>query len=436
MRSRLLTAGAATLLVAAIGLALLRLSCIGCSVGGLRLGFGVVGMNDFQTTVYYPARAFADGVNPYNSEDYLARYPAPQPLRLYPPAMLVLFRPFAALSLETASKVQGALTIILSGLLAYVSLRLAGIRARPAAVLLVWALILFSRPGHWNLLLGQITLLVVLGTYGALAAGRRWAILAGLGLALSLLKPNFGLPLAVLMLARGQFTGVAVGATVTGILNIVPLPRLAELSGGIMNFAALFFGGTERFAQSSGPRDELTVYRVDASGLVGQWLPTPLGWLGSLLVAGIVLGLVFWVLRRRGRLFASAEKPDPALAGLLCCAILLSLYHIGYDMLLLAWPFIGLVSHLRSSPGRASNRHLLQLGLLSLLAVNYASTYSVILATHAQGILLGLLTSLNGAALVALFGLLILEASAPTPLIVNPAPKAPFAPAPPPLGSR
>jgi Glycosyltransferase family 87 len=404
------------LLVSAILIAMLRLNCLGCSIGGLRLGFGARAMNDFQTTVYYPVKAFAEGVNPYDSAEYLARYPAPQLLRLYPPAMLILFRPFAALSLETAARLQAALTIILSGLLAVVSLRLAAIRSRPAAVLLVWALILFSRPGQWNLLLGQITLLVVLGTYGALAASRRSALLAGLGLALSLLKPNFGLPLAALMLARGQVSGVAVGATIAGILNVFPLPRLAELSGGMMKFITLFISGAQQYAQSSGPRGELTVYRVDAGGLLGQWLPTPLGWLGSLLVAGVVLGLVVWALRRRGRPSASAEVLDPAAAGLLCCAILLSLYHIGYDMLLLAWPFVGIVSRLRRSPGRASSRHLLQIGLLTLLAVNYASSYSVIDAVHAHGALLGLLTSLNGTALVALFGLFLLDVA--TPVVV------------------
>ncbi|MEO7986681.1 MAG: glycosyltransferase 87 family protein [Gemmatimonadales bacterium] len=318
----------------------------------------------------------------------------------------MLFRPFAALSLETASRIHAGLTLILSGLLAVASLRLAGVRARPAAVLLVWALILFSRPGQWNFLLGQITLLVVLGTYVALAANRRSIVLAGLGLALSLLKPNFGLPLAVLMLARGQVGGVVFGATVTGILNLIPLPRLAELSGGVLKFAALFFGGTERYAQSSGPQNELTLYRVDAGGLLGQWLPTPLGWVGSFLVAGLLLGLVAWIFRRHNR---SSTPADPALAGLFCCAILLSLYHIWYDLLLLAWPFVGIVHRLRASAGRVSHLHLLQLGLLILLAVNYASTYSVIDAVHARGALFRLLTSLNGTALVMLSGLFALD---------------------------
>ncbi|MEO7986682.1 MAG: hypothetical protein ABI766_09115 [Gemmatimonadales bacterium] len=81
-RSRLFTAGAAALLTLALLVAMLRLSCLGCSLGGLRLGFGAMAMNDFQTTVYYPVKAYSEGVNPYNTEDYLERYPAPQALRL------------------------------------------------------------------------------------------------------------------------------------------------------------------------------------------------------------------------------------------------------------------------------------------------------------------------------------------------------------------
>jgi hypothetical protein len=392
------------LLAVALGVALLRLTCMDCSVGGLRLGFAVPGMNDFQTTVYYPVRAFADAVNPYNTSEYLARYPAPQALRLYPPAMLTVFAPIAALSVEVAGQVQAVLTILLSGLLALVALRLARARATVGAVFLVWALILLSRPGQWNFLLGQITVVVVLGTYAALAGDRRSVMLAGLGLALSMLKPNFGLPLAVLMLARGQFAGVALGALLTGLLNLIPLPRLMALSGGLLGFLHMFWGDTEQLATSSGPRDELTVFRVDAGALLGRWLSSPLGWAGSLAVMAVLLAATVWILRRGKRLRAD-ETPEPAVAGLVCCAILLSLYHIGYDILLLVWPFVGTVNRLRVSHGAERRRLSFQVVLMTGLALNYASTYSVINALDASGPLLLLLNSLNGAALLALFGL-------------------------------
>jgi hypothetical protein len=57
-----------------------------------------------------------------------------------------------------------------------------------------------SRPGQWNLLLGQPALELTLPTYAALYNARRAPGLSGLALAISMYKPTFGIPLAVLTL--------------------------------------------------------------------------------------------------------------------------------------------------------------------------------------------------------------------------------------------
>lgn len=403
-RALLRTGAAAALLAAVIILALLRVTSLG-SIGGLRLGTGTAAMADFKSTVYYPAMAYADGVNPYDAQEYLTRYPAPEPLRLYPPATLLIFRPFASLPLEAAMQVQAILTVLLSGVLAYVSLRLARMPVSAAAVLLVWGLILLSRPGQWNLLQGQMTLLVVLGVYAALAASPASPLLAGLGLAVSLLKPNFGLPVAALMLARGQYAGVAIGAGLAGALNLAMVGSLAEQSGGFYEFGRLFLGTGDQLRFSARLGTELNVYRVDAPGLITRLLGVHLGLVGSLLAGAVLLGLVMALLRRRRESPTVAGLPDAALAGLLCSAVLISMYHVGYDLLLLTWPCIALVKDLRASRRAAPMRRWVQGGLLALLAFNYVTTFSVLSALHAEGILFLLVASLNGAALATLFSL-------------------------------
>lgn len=416
-RSLLATGAAATLLVGAILVALLRVTSLG-SVGGVRLG-ATSAMSDFKSTVYYPARAYADGVNPYDAEQYLARYPAPEPVRLYPPAMFLVFRPFAALPLEAAMRLQAVLTLVLSGLLAYVSLRLARVPASPAAVLLVWGLVLLSRPGQWNLLQGQITLLVVLGVYAALASGRASPMIAGAGLALSLLKPNFGLPVAALMLARGNYAGLAIGGGLAGILNLAAVASLAEQTGGLYEFGRLFLGTGDQLRFSAKLGTELSVFRVDGAGLITRLFGVPLGAVASLLTAAVILGLVMAGLRRRRQSLAADGPPDGALAGLLCCAVLISMYHIGYDLLLLTWPFVALVKDLRTSPRLEPARRWIQAGLLALLAFNYVTTFSVLGALEAERVLFLIVASLNGAALAGLFGLYLWDLMAPRPVIAR-----------------
>ena len=79
------------------------------------------------------------------------------------------------------------------------------------------------------------------------------------------------------------------------------------------------------------------------------------------------------------------------------------MYHIGYDLLLLTWPFVALVKGLRASPRLVPFGRWVQAGLYALLAMNYVTTFSVLSALHAHGALFMVVASLNGAALAALF---------------------------------
>ena len=52
---------------------------------------------DFEIAVYYPARAFLDGLDPYEQHAYMARYPVQAPFPPFLPATLLLHAPLALL---------------------------------------------------------------------------------------------------------------------------------------------------------------------------------------------------------------------------------------------------------------------------------------------------------------------------------------------------
>jgi hypothetical protein len=421
-RSRLLTAAAAAVLLVALLLALLRVTSLD-RVGGVRLSAAEWVMSDFKSVVYYPAKAFAAGDNPYDAKQYLARHPAPEGFRMYPPIMLVLAQPFAMLPLKWAVGLNVAVTLVLSGILALVSLRLGGARGRLPAVLFVTALILLSRPGQWNLLQGQVTLPLVLAAYAAVVLDRSRAVLSGCALALCLVKPNFGLPLAVVMLARGQVRPVALGTGLIVLANLPLVGVLAERAGGLARFVGHVAGAQDNLKQTADLLSQMSVFRVDGVALLTRFAGTGLGAIAPILVGGLVLGLVVVALRinrgQAGEPGVGSERgsPSPAVAGLIWSGILLCGYHIGYDLLLLAWPFTALVLQVVRAGRQTPMRHWVALALLALLAGNYVTSFAIIEALRdalrLPPALSLTLASLNSMALLGLFLLYLYEVLKP-----------------------
>jgi hypothetical protein len=390
-------AGACAILAAGV---LIPLSRFGTNrdIAGIRFGHAEWMMGDFKSVAYYPARAFADGKNPYDVARYTAAYPAPEPFRFYPPVTLILHFPIATLPVEAAMTVQFALTVLLTGVLAVLSLRLAGARASLPILFATWGAVLLSRPGHWNLVLGQLTLPVVLACYLAIALDGRQFILVGVALAAALLKPSFGIPLAVLMIARGQLRAVAAGLAMTALVNAPVVLVLAARSGGLANLMRMVIR-EEHVLESL----TLALNRVDLTALLARLSGRSIGSAGAAIVAAAVLGGAVWALRARRRRGAPSPVLDATETGIVCSAILLCTYHITYDFLLLTWPIVSLATMRRRFGAQATGRRWLALGLYGVIAVNYLSAQSVIRAIEAGGSLSLALASINGAALLGLF---------------------------------
>ena len=190
------------------------------------------GLADFRDNAYYPTVAFLHGENPYDAATYTPRYPVRYPFPPYAPLTLAIHAPFAVLPFEAAELAYWLVTAALALPLAGLALAACGVRTDAARVIAVAAALLLSRPGHWNLVLGQTAMLLVVATQGVLHYRRTRPGLAALCLAVTTLKPTFGVPLALLVLALGGVRVVLGAAALAGAVSLVVGVRLAAAAGG------------------------------------------------------------------------------------------------------------------------------------------------------------------------------------------------------------
>jgi hypothetical protein len=264
------------------------------------------------------------------------------------------------------------------------------------------AVIVLSRPGQWSLLLGQVALQAILVSWAALryATLSPWA--SGFALGLATFKPTFGLPLAALMLIRGDLKAVGVGVLSGFTLNAIPAAILAHRSGGFRVYAqsqiSAYYSWTG--ASDSAPSD--TLYRIDLVALAGRVVGRPLAHVEELIVSVLVLTVAAFLVRwlRRG---GTTSDYQPLSDAIICMAVLLCMHHLDYDLLLLVFPLVALVY--RRVPGMLEDRRArgVTLGLFALLGVNYASTQSVLDRFALQPATAWLLVSINSVVLFLIF---------------------------------
>jgi glycosyl transferase family 87 len=364
-----------------------------------------MGMQDFRDVVYWPARAFLDGRNPYDTPALLRDYPAGAPLPPYLPMTLVLHAPLGLLPFEAAEATYFA--ILLAAILgvAYVALRAAGVAPTAARVFGVGAAVLASRPGHWSVVLGQCSPIAVLGCAVALWMGRARPLVAAFGLALAAFKPTFGVPLAVLMLARGDRRAAVTGAVLAGAVSAVATAAVAAAAGGLGALATSIGQGYVAFSGDQTVDPAVSWSRIDAIAVTSRllgWSPGP----GvALAIGGAVLALGALGVARLAR---SATPGARRLStGLACLTIVACTYHQGYDLVLLTLPATALAFGADDPPwrGRPWARRAL-LALLAIPAINYLSSeYALERLGFGHGVWIAV-TVANGLAVLAAFAIL------------------------------
>jgi hypothetical protein len=384
---------------------------------------------DFRDVVYYPFQAVRAGVNPYDAADdgdptrYMARYPVVNYFPLYSPLILLVFAPFGLLPLQPSMVLFAACNAILFGVLAWITLRVVGCRARVAGIFGLATLLLLSQPGRAAFNSGQISLFLTVVTIGAIHWGdrRRWT--SGLLTALACLKPTIGAPVGLLMGARGDRRSgwgglmASVGLSTLGMLLV--FGWCGDLSW--KRTETLITGNAVQFARHPDVVPQTNKARIDlpalAYHLAGRSLPP---WL-ELVISGGVLTVAAGVLWR------AAPVGDPSAASIASSLIIITMcvcgFHNIYDALLLCVPLVAAVAAVHPSWRRVSRlmRGVIVAGILvPLLNIFWTDGFQAVLQQRLLpepngspwlGRIRSLAVMANGLALIGVWGVLVYELS-------------------------
>lgn len=365
-------------------------------------------LQDFRDSGYYSVVCYLSGGNPYDTETYRAKYPVLQRFSPYSPHFLLLHVPFGLLPHQLSQMVFFVFSIALTVLVACLSLTMCGRRPTLASVCGLAAMVLASRPGHQNLLVGQTTLEMVIGVYVALYYGRTSPWVSAVGVAAALQKVTFGLPLVLFMLWQKRVRPLVGGVVLAGSGMLFVLPRLASAAGGVVELAQSMWAVLHGAGANVTSQAVFSFARIDAVALVGRLQGSRPGLLLSVSIFVIVVGLACATLSRVGEL-STGRAGDRYCIAVVCLATLVGTYHQSYSALLLVFPLTALVLNCWAPVQiRAGARvRLLLIGLLSIPFLNYLATKSVLtLLEPSRGEWL-LLTSINGAALLLAFGVYV-----------------------------
>ncbi|MBB5801617.1 hypothetical protein F4560_001385 [Saccharothrix ecbatanensis] len=287
-------------------------------------------MQDFRDALYFPIREFLAGGNPYHPATMFEHWPVRQNFNLYQPYHLLLHAPFALPGYRV-----GAVAFALASLVLLIALAvLAAGRLRPhvpvaLGTAVIATLLVLSQVGKAQLYVGQVNPLIALGAAGALLARRdapKWAAIA---LAFAWLKPQFGLPLAVLLFVRGSRRVALAGTAIAAVASLVVVVPLIVRGGGVGPFLDVIAANLSHANQTAyGAVDSMTAQRVDFAAVfyrVTGWLPN-----GAELLALIGVPAVSAVLVKR-----LDQMGQPAAADLLTClAVVVAVVHQPGDVLI------------------------------------------------------------------------------------------------------
>ena len=244
---------------------------------------------------------------------------------VYPPQAAALFAPFSRWSYHTSLLIWSLVTIVLYALIVWSAWRSVSAQL-PDRTLIVAAAAGFSP--FWNLVLnGQVSIVILLAFWlGWLALQRNRSFLAGAAFGLLALKPQFGIPLAAIVLACGEWR-MFVGA----LTSVVVQSALVWLMLG----SSVFYDFAASIPVTASYADVLEAKPFNSHSLraVTRLLPNAIGaplWLA-------LSALVLWYTVRVWK----SDAPVRVRVGIVILASLLVNPHvIVYDVTLLALPLI------------------------------------------------------------------------------------------------
>ena len=243
------------------------------------------------------------GGNPYDPAPYLAANAGSQEYDPYAPAWLLLSAAFAPLPFTAAAAAYLVLGAVLAVVLIRLLLRWADPRLLPLGtpIGLIW-LEVWS-PGRYSLQNGG-TLLIFIGWVLVMRAlVRRQASWGALGLALVLLKPQFGLPLIVVLVAAARRTAVN-GLLLLPAASLPALTICVIAAGGPVGFLESISRLLSYATSADAATGLLSPFngRIDLLGMLGRFGIAAPGW------AQLLVGVLATAAACSSR---GAERPSP-----------------------------------------------------------------------------------------------------------------------------
>jgi len=246
-------------------------------------------------------------------------------LPVYPPQVALVFAPLADLPYRAAALLWAAVNLGVYAWAIWLAWRpWRSVAARGALVVAAAA----AFPPFWSLVLhGQTTAVVVLAfalAAHALSTGRK--VMAGVAFGLLLMKPQFGLVLAVVLLACREWSivaGLAVSALAQGLLvaGVLGVGVLQDYLRVLTQIA----GAQEALEPSTG--------LMQSWAAVTRLLPAPLSTAAWLAASAWTSWLVV-------RIWRTAESPAPRVGALAIGSVLVNPHVNLYDATALAAPLL------------------------------------------------------------------------------------------------
>ena len=273
-----------------------------------------------QIASMYDAQAFHQAQVDLVPESRADIYPP-----VYPPQAALLFAPFGGSSYRGALLLWCVCTIVLYALVLWgVWRRVAGLL--PDRVFVIAAAAAF--PPFWSVILyGQVTIVPLVAFWaGWLALERRRPYLAGLAFGLLALKPQLGIPLAVVVLACGEW------AMLAGAVSSVAVQAIAVwlmLGPSVFRAFVEYLPVTVAHVDALEAKPFLSHSLRALTRLAPTWIGLPL-WLA-------VAAAVLWY---TVRLWRSRAPTQVRVGAVILASILVSPHLIVYDVTLLALPLL------------------------------------------------------------------------------------------------
>ena len=244
---------------------------------------------------------------------------------VYPPHTALVFAPFSLFSFRHATLLWNLVTIVVFAAIVRSAWRPVATCLRDSGFVFAVAA---AFPPFWSLILhGQTTILILAAFWaGWLALERQRRFLAGMAFGLLLIKPQFAIPLAVLVLVCREWAMLA-GAVASVGLQILAVAAL--LGGSVVRAYVTFLPTILQHADLLDPKPFQSHSLYALTRLAPAWIGQPL-WI---VLAGVVIAI-------STKTWTTAAPLRVRLGMMILASVLVSPHLNAYDATVLALPLV------------------------------------------------------------------------------------------------